>query len=1020
MISFGRMTRRIKTWTGIGILVAAPLGVTFYAWSLQPKSLEDFERRCVQAADLRERQRIALDAVNFLVQQQVPDSIANQIRRAALAEKPAVTSANALFLADSAVMNDALWAACEDGLKKFLPAIFYLKRSAPPAVIQTRLAAARKIAESVDAYTNCRYWVPLLNSLSQADSASWYHWRMAVISANKSQEAYKVSEYKIAAWLAIAGLQHLPQAPADRRLNLDLCFRLQNAIAEGESAFRLAFAFGAWITDACIALHYHLRAVAMEYNIANQLLRTGRYDEMIERLNSVQHITQRWRNIPGMDWYRRQSLERLSLAFHQIGEYQVASQYLEEFGNLAKDNTELALYHMNKGQIAEASGNYEIAEQEYSASITAAKGKPKDDSDDDFHNAWEGYHYLGDLFLKYDLPEKALKYYREAEHYANRREDFLNNNERAGYSLIRVAETQIRQNQLEAAKRTLAQAELKLLLVDSPRWQVEHLLRAASLRHSLNEHEEAKKRIAQALDICRAHRLFTDEIKLILQQATFALQAQSDTVKPVYPVEELSRVIGELKSNNDKRQLIQALALLIDAAYKAGRRDLARSQANLLLTQTEALSQQYAREERLIFFQHSIYENIKAAIQLDILLGQPDSAFVKLSYVKGLALRHRMVGGKEKYMNLAETQRALHDSEAVLDYMVTTDTLYAFILTNSALQLVRMPAGKQQLQTSVDAYVGYLKNEGLFALSNAENGLENIFWESVQRSNSLYQAIFAKVAPRLRGIDRLYIVPDEFLYAVPFNALALRTSIDTPFLIEEKAIMVIPGAWMLTLKTDSHAGSDEANMLASIDPNIPGAEDIEKCLRAKTKYRADIQTQWENKSHFKRQLAQKYRCYLFYAHATADWDEPRQSWIGFPLNPPTHLDRLSYSDIDSLDWRQTELVVLAGCETSGKRIYLGAGLAGLQQAFLAAGARQVLAAYWKVDAVQVADQLPHFLEAWEQTHDALQACQFMQKTAIVKLKNDPFFRFPHPQLWGAFNLAGIKPEDVKATSLVKI
>jgi hypothetical protein len=44
----------------------------------------------------------------------------------------------------------------------------------------------------------------------------------------------------------------------------------------------------------------------------------------------------------------------------------------------------------------------------------------------------------------------------------------------------------------------------------------------------------------------------------------------------------------------------------------------------------------------------------------------------------------------------------------------------------------------------------------------------------------------------------------------------------------------------------------------------------------------------------------------------------------------------------------------------------------------------------------------------------------MQKTAIVKLKNDPFFRFPHPQLWGAFNLAGIKPEDVKATSLVKI
>jgi CHAT domain-containing protein len=157
---------------------------------------------------------------------------------------------------------------------------------------------------------------------------------------------------------------------------------------------------------------------------------------------------------------------------------------------------------------------------------------------------------------------------------------------------------------------------------------------------------------------------------------------------------------------------------------------------------------------------------------------------------------------------------------------------------------------------------------------------------------------------------------------------------------------------------------------------------------------------------------------LFYAHAEANWDEPRESYIEFSANSPGHQDRLSYQDVDSLDWRKAALVILAGCETSGNRIYLGAGLTGLQRAFLAAGASQVLATYWKVDAMQVADQIPRFLEAWRQHHDALRALQAMQKMAIKELRNDPFFKYPHPQLWGAYNLTGAKVSVGEAMSLV--
>lgn len=118
--------------------------------------------------------------------------------------------------------------------------------------------------------------------------------------------------------------------------------------------------------------------------------------------------------------------------------------------------------------------------------------------------------------------------------------------------------------------------------------------------------------------------------------------------------------------------------------------------------------------------------------------------------------------------------------------------------------------------------------------------------------------------------------------------------------------------------------------------------------------------------------------------------------------------KLTYADVDSLHWRDAALVILAGCETTGNRIYNGAGLSGLQRSFFSAGARQVLATFWKVDAGKVAPQMSDFLQEWDRSGDAVLALQKMQQTAIVKLQNDPYIKYPHPRYWGAYNLTGIK------------
>jgi len=1001
------MNRRTKIWLGIGALAAVFIFAGILPRALKPKTLQDFEQRCMKTADPLKRQEIALAAVNFLVQQGVPDSIAQEIHQAAIAEKPAPTLESEWGMADSVAMNDSLWAVCESRLSQFLPALCHLKQSAGPNFGQTQLAMARNLAQKIDTYSRYDYWAPLLDFLNNADSTAWRRWRAAAISAGKSRDAYINDEFKLAKVYAICGLKNLSDIP-DRRLYLDLCLRLQNAIAFDDACFSIALAFGEWITQECLQAKYYFRAASIGYNLGDQLYRIGRYDEAIEQLKNVLHLIARWHYIGGMkEWYRPWTHERISLNLREIGEYQTALSHLELFGQVAQSPREKALYYMGRGFAAQAQGDYEKSEQEYLKAIIAAKGD-LNKGQEDLANVWYSHVNLAELFLEYNLPEKSLRYLEEGRFYAERKQKDFFNNERMSKYLLLKAQALIKKNDSKAAKETLRQAEQFLTLVNSSSLSIDDIVTTAALYESLNEIEEAGNHLKQAVNICRQRGLFLEEMRVILRQAELSMQVQTGGVKSAYPLEELYQVIAQLEKIGDKPQLIRAHALLAEAAYKVNQHEEARRQANLLLEQTEALSRQYEREERLTFFQHSIYKDIKSSIQIDILDGRLDSAFVKLGYVKGRALRGKLLGSRMPYLDIAAVQKNLQNNEAILDYMITADTLYAFVLTRSALQLRRIPVNKQHLQAKVDLYISYLKDDQPFRAANNERHFRELFSKGIQLSNELYQAIFEKIAPALKGASRLFIIPDEFLYAVPFNTLALKDTIDTRFLIEEKAILMLPGAWMLTTQLDGKKAQEEVGFLASIDPSMPGAEKIEKRLRTMFGNGVDTRTRWEDKKSFKKHLATGYATYLFYAHAEANWDEPRESYIELPINSPNDKGRLSYQDIDSLDWRKTMLVILAGCETSGNRIYLGAGLAGLQRAFLAAGANQVLATYWKVDAMQVAGQIPRFLETWNQHHDALLALQSMQKMSIEELKNDPFFKFPHLQLWGAYNLTGAK------------
>lgn len=995
-----------------GVLVASVIFLVVF----QRPSLQNYERRCREATDPKEKEKIALAAVAFLIHQNVPDSIAHQVNQEVDNENLSLPPDTLLFPEIPAIVNDSLAGLCDGLLTENLPKLYWMRRNHPDSVRGENFSAARKIAAQIDGQLNYSYWMPLMDFLDKANAKSWHIWRAVVKAADLSRTAYTQSQFERAKLLAVVGFHKLVTIP-DRRLYLTMCFRLQNAIAEGpESMFNIGFALADWVTRESRTAGYFLRIVGMKFNMGNQFFLFGRRDEALEKFKEVLHLSQQWRHYQSsyMRWYNSEGMERITAVLYELGDYSGMMKYLNQYGKLATTTRQKTLYHLNLGLAARLVGDLQKAEEELQKAIVCGKGeKPKTEADP--LNVWYAYLKLGGLYLEYHLPEKALFYFQTAKAYGASLGNLLNAERLSDYWL-HLAQAFVQKQDMVAVQKALDHA--KSQFIDSPVLQAKSLLSAAQIHENLGQMQEAAVMLKEAREICNKFGMTIYEINAILQQTALSFKAQKGSKFSAYPEEELENLITRSYKSGDKQQLVNSLALAVEAAIHAGRFDLAKPYSNWLLRETEALSRLYDQEQRLIFFQHSTYENVKAAIELDIRLRNIDSAFAKLDYVKSRALRKKIAAlqaskatnSYSSYANIDMLRKQLQPDEAIVDYMLTEDTLYAFVLTSSQLQIFPFAITRHELRANVLEYLAQLTPDDRTPKDYDEQRLREEFLKAIRLSHYLYTKLLGGMMGCLEKINRLYIIPDEFLHALPFSTLALRGGMEPEFLIEQKAIMYLPAASLFSSEKDTKINELTRHcMLASVDTAMYGARDIADCLTKLGNEKVSLKMHWENPTELETSVAGPYQSFFFYAHAEANWDDPWQSYIQIPLKPPRLYGKLTYADVDSIDWRSAVLVILAGCETTGNRIYSGAGLSGLQRSFLGGGAKQVLATFWKVDAAQVAWQMSEFLGEWYRHGDAILALQRMQQFSIAKLKTDPYLNnCPHPRYWGAYNLIGRK------------
>jgi CHAT domain-containing protein/tetratricopeptide (TPR) repeat protein len=160
--------------------------------------------------------------------------------------------------------------------------------------------------------------------------------------------------------------------------------------------------------------------------------------------------------------------------------------------------------------------------------------------------------------------------------------------------------------------------------------------------------------------------------------------------------------------------------------------------------------------------------------------------------------------------------------------------------------------------------------------------------------------------------------------------------------------------------------------------------------------------------------------------------DPIQDVADLSIDDPIHEDGiLTAEEVQALDMRGCELVVLSACDTGLGQIEHGQGVLGLQRAFHAAGARAVVASLWQVNDAATGVLMERFYDnLWTKKLSKLEALRQAQLSvlndAALKAKQPdrgtgPPMKLPvggavvpqvdpgartNPALWAAFILSG--------------
>lgn len=354
--------------------------------------------------------------------------------------------------------------------------------------------------------------------------------------------------------------------------------------------------------------------------------------------------------------------------------------------------------------------------------------------------------------------------------------------------------------------------------------------------------------------------------------------------------------------------------------------------------------------------------------------------------------------------NLSTLIRA--DDFAYLEYVVTRDDVGLFILkqngsTDHDVKYVQLPVHADELRRKVSE----------FHLALAERHPDY-----VPLGRELYRLLIEPVAAELQNTRTVCIIPDEFLWTLPFQALITTRG---NYIIQEHSVYYAPSLSVLNeMALRRRQQSSKESLLAFGNPVIESNEALKQNLHSLPEAEAEVaavatavQTPMKkvlvgrqaDEKTFKA-LAPKYATIHLATHGVLDNRDPLNSYLLLTRTDDESENEGLLQAREIINLRlNADLAVLSACETGNGRISPGEGVVGMSWAFFVAGARSVVVSQWRVNSASTSQLMKNFYQALNNQADirGRNKSQALREASLRLLKDR---RYRHPFYWAGFVL----------------
>lgn len=349
--------------------------------------------------------------------------------------------------------------------------------------------------------------------------------------------------------------------------------------------------------------------------------------------------------------------------------------------------------------------------------------------------------------------------------------------------------------------------------------------------------------------------------------------------------------------------------------------------------------------------------------------------------------------------SLEEIRNSLAQNEALLEYFVGKENIYAFVLTQRHLKTLMLPKDfpleEWVLQFRQDIEAFQFPNTNRMALCETYTKL------AVQLHDKL-------VAPIKREIglpQKLTIIPSGILGYLPFDALLSEKPAQLchfenyPYLLYDHDInygySATLQATLSNLKgiNKKFAGFGPKfsgdQQFGALEQNISSLQEIGQMI--------DGQLFLENRASLDQFLAhaEQFGILQLATHAKANTEEGDFSYVVFSDGNGGY-DSLFVKDVYLLDLA-AELVVLSACETAVGTVYSSEGIISLARSFLYSGAKSIITTLWSINENTNLKIVENFYRELKDGHSKSTALRLAKVKQIEE--SDRFHA--HPVYWAA-------------------